>query len=171
MSRTSVDRLRIGEVAAQAGVNVQTLRYYERRRLLEKPKRAASGYRAYEPETVRVIRFIKRAQDLGFTLNEVKDLLGLRDAQGPRRSAVRELAAARMKDIDQKVARLQAMRGALRALVESCACDDSPRCPIIEALDDSRGPEPGNGRADGREVGRRVNAVRTARMRGRGEVE
>ena len=102
---------------------------------------------------------------------DIKRLLGLRDAQGPRRSAVRELAAARMKDIDQKVARLQAMRGALRALVESCACDDSPRCPIIEALDDSRGPEPGNGRADGREVGRRVNAVRTARMRGRGEVE
>jgi len=131
----SGDRLRIGEVAKQAGVNLQTLRYYERRRLLEKPKRAASGYRVYPGETVQLIRFIKRAQDLGFTLNEVKDLIRLRDVKGSARSAVRDLAAARMKDIDQKLAGLQAMHAALQALVESCACDDGPACPIIESLD------------------------------------
>lgn len=131
--------LRIGDVAKQAGVNVQTLRYYERRRLLETPKRTASGYRAYPPETVRLIRFIKRAQDLGFTLNEVKDLLRLRDAKGRKRSAVRDLAAARMMDIDRKLAQLRAMHSALRGLVESCACsDDGLACPIIEALDDDR---------------------------------
>lgn len=133
----SGDRLRIGEVASQAGVNVQTLRYYERRRILEKPKRAASGYRAYPPDAVRIIRFIKRAQDLGFTLNEVKDLMALRDAKGRARGEVRALADARMRDIDRKMAQLQAMRSALRSLVESCACrEDGPTCPIIEALDD-----------------------------------
>jgi len=133
------DRLRIGEVAKQAGVSVQTIRYYERRRFLEKPKRAASsGYRAYPPATVRLIRFIKRAQDLGFTLNEAKDLLRLREAKGRRRAAVRELAAVRMRDIGRKVAQLQAMHSALHGLVESCACsDDGLACPIIEALDDS----------------------------------
>lgn len=132
------DRLRIGEVARQARVNVQTLRYYERRRLLEKPKRAGSGYGAYPPETVRLIRFIKRAQDLGFTLNEVKDLMTLRDAKGPRRAEVRALAEARMQDIDRKLAQLQAMHSALRGLVEGCACsDDGPTCPIIEALEES----------------------------------
>ena len=133
----SGDRLRIGEVARQAGVNVQTLRYYERRRLLETPKRTASGYRAYRAETVRLIRFIKRAQELGFTLNEVKDLIGLRDAKGRKGSAVRDLAAARMMDIDRKLAQLRAMHSALRGLVESCACrGDGLACPIIEALDD-----------------------------------
>jgi Hg(II)-responsive transcriptional regulator len=129
--------LRIGEVAKQAGVNVQTLRYYERRRLLEAPRRTPSGYRSYPPETVRLIRFIKRAQDLGFTLNEIKDLVGLRDAKRRKRSAVRDLAAARLMDIDRKLDQLRAMHSALRGLVASCACnDDGLQCPIIEALDD-----------------------------------
>ena len=133
------DRLRIGEVARQAGVNIQTLRYYERRRLLEKPKRAASGYREYPPETVRLIRFIKRAQDLGFTLNQVEDLMALRDAKGRKRGEVRALAETKMRDIDQKLDQLQAMRSALHGLVETCACrENEPTCPIIEALDDGR---------------------------------
>jgi Hg(II)-responsive transcriptional regulator len=140
------DRLRIGEVASQAGVNVQTLRYYERRRLLDMPRRTGSGYRAYAPETVRIIRFIKRAKDLGFTLAEVKDLIRLRDAKGRKRSAVRELAAKRMVDIDRKLAQLRAIHGALRGLVESCACGgDDLACPIIEALDDERHVDAGVG--------------------------
>jgi len=136
------DRLRIGEVARRAGVNVQTLRYYERRRLLEKPRRSPSGYRAYSPEIVRLLRFIKRAQDLGFTLSEVKSLIALRDVRGRRRGEVRAVAEARLHEIERKLARLQSMRGALRSLVESCGCcDDGPACPIIEALDDE--PEAG----------------------------
>jgi len=133
----SGDRLRIGEVASQAGVNVQTLRYYERRRLLEKPRRSGSGYREYPPATVRLIRFIKRAQDLGFALNEVKNLIALRDAAGHKRGEVRALAEARIQDIDRKLTALQAMRRALHGLVGDCDCrDDGPMCPIIEALDD-----------------------------------
>lgn len=133
------DRLRIGEVASKAGVNIQTLRYYERRRLLEKPERTASGYREYPSETVRLIRFIKRAQDLGFTLSEIEDLIALRDASGRKRSEVRALAEAKMRDIDHKLAQLQAMRSALYTLVESCGCRDGrPTCPILEALDDAQ---------------------------------
>ncbi|HKC12342.1 MAG TPA: MerR family transcriptional regulator [Vicinamibacteria bacterium] len=135
---TGGDRLRIGEVASRAGVNIQTLRYYERRGLLEAPGRTGSGYREYPSETVRLIRFIKRAQDLGFTLKEIEELIALRDAKGRKRSEVRALAQAKMGDIDKKLARLQAMRSALYSMVESCACRDGrPTCPIIEALDDA----------------------------------
>jgi len=131
------DRLLIGEVARQAAVNVQTLRYYERRRLLEKPRRSGSGYREFPPATVRLVRFIKRAQDLGFTLTEVKGLIALRGAEGRMRREARLLAEARLRDIDRKLAALQLMRDALRALVQSCGCrDDGTACPIIEALDD-----------------------------------
>ena len=129
--------MRIGEVAAQARVNVQTLRYYERRGLLPEPERGTSGYRAYDPDTVRLVRFIKRAQELGFTLREIEDLIALR--QSPRRSAeVRAVAAAKVEDIERRIHQLRAMRKALGGLVEACDCEgDTPTCPIIEALDDS----------------------------------
>lgn len=131
------DRLRIGEVANRAEVNIQTLRYYERRGLLEAPRRTASGYREYPSEAVRLIRFIKRAQELGFTLNEIEELIALRDAKGRDRNGVRALAETKMRDIDTKMAQLQAMRSALLTLVESCACRGTPSCPILEALDDT----------------------------------
>jgi Hg(II)-responsive transcriptional regulator len=129
--------LRIGAVAGKAGVNIQTLRYYERRGLLRPPGRTPSGYREYPSETVRLVRFIKRAQDLGFTLKEIADLITLRSTAGRKRDTVRGLAEAKMRDIDRKLAQLQAMRGALSTLVESCACAQAmPVCPILEALDD-----------------------------------
>jgi len=132
------DRLRIGAVANGAGVNVQTLRYYERRGLLQAPARAASGYRQYTSETIRLVRFIKRAQELGFTLKEAGDLIALRDASRRERSDVRAVAEAKIRDIDRKLLQLQAMRGALSTLVESCTCRDGrPVCPILEALDDA----------------------------------
>jgi Hg(II)-responsive transcriptional regulator len=129
--------MRIGEVAAEAGVNIQTLRYYERRRLLPEPARSNSGYRTYDPGTVRLVRFVKRAQELGFTLREIEDLIELR--QTPRRGAeVRTLAAAKVDDIDRRIRQLKAMRKALGELVAACDCErGTPTCPIIEALDDS----------------------------------
>jgi Hg(II)-responsive transcriptional regulator len=129
--------MRIGDVAARAGVNTQTLRYYERRGILGEPKRSSSGYREYPTDTVRLIRFIKRAQELGFTLNEIEELITLRQTTPKRRGKVRELAAAKMRDIDEKLARLQAMRSALYTLVEDCTCgSETLTCPILEALDD-----------------------------------
>src|SRR5216684_1067029 len=136
--------MKIGQVATRAGVNIDTLRYYERRGLLAEPERRPSGYRDYPEETVPIIRFIKRAQDLGFTLNEIEELISLRDGgNGRRKGEIRALAEAKMHDIDQKLARLQAMRGALSSLVESCACSrGQPTCPILEALNETAdGPE------------------------------
>jgi Hg(II)-responsive transcriptional regulator len=129
--------MRIGEVAEQAGVNIQTLRYYERRGLLPEPQRGGAGYRVYESDTVRLVRFIKRAQELGFTLREIEDLIELRES--PRRGAeVRAVAAAKVEDIGRRIRQLKAMRKALGGLVEACDCEGGTlTCPIIEALDDS----------------------------------
>jgi Hg(II)-responsive transcriptional regulator len=129
--------MRIGEVAEQAGVNIQTLRYYERRGLLREPRRGGSGYRAYDPDTVNLVRFIKRAQELGFTLREIGELIELRHS--PRRGAeVRALAAAKVQDLERRLRHLEAMRHALGDLVKACECDaGAPACPIIEALDDT----------------------------------
>jgi DNA-binding transcriptional MerR regulator len=134
------ERLRTGEVAAKAGVNVQTLRYYERRGILREPRRTSSGYREYPSETVRVIRFVKRAQELGFTLGEIEELLRLRESRAGRRERVRARAAAKLRDIDERIRDLRAVRGALTVLLDSCRCAGTPECPILEALDDEGAP-------------------------------
>ena len=129
--------MRSSDVAKAAGVNVQTLRYYERRGLVPEPSRRASGYREYEPGTVQRVGFIKRAQQLGFTLDEVTELLDLRDAAGRARPGAQALGAAKIATIDEKLRQLGAMRAALTQLINACACDlTSLECPIIEALED-----------------------------------
>jgi Hg(II)-responsive transcriptional regulator len=128
--------MRIGEVAARAGVKIQTLRYYERRGLLEEPRRTSSGYRQYSAETVRVLRFIKRAQELGFTLAEIQDLLRLREDRESNRAEVQAVARTKVEDIEGRIRSLQAMRRALGVLVDCCGNETSPReCPILEALE------------------------------------
>src|SRR6476646_3199780 len=119
----------ISEAAAQAGVNVQTIRYYERRGLLPPSARRPSGYRELPDEAVRVVRFIKRAQDLGFSLDEVAELLRL------RRAKAQAVAGRRLKQIEQKLAELSAMRDALTHLVHTCRGGATPHCPILEALE------------------------------------
>lgn len=132
--------MRIGEVAKEAGVGIDTIRYYERRGLMSEPKRRASGYREYASGTALVIRFIKRAQVLGFSLDEIEELLQLRE--GGRRGEVRGLAEQKVRDIDEKMSRLKAMRAALTGLITACSCQTGPvpECPIIEALN---APRPG----------------------------
>ena len=125
----------IGEAAEQAGVNVQTLRYYERRGLLTKPPRRASGYREFPDDAVRVVRFIKRAQELGFSLDEVEDLLKLRRGSRLNRKQIRSVAERRVRQIEQKITELARMRAALRRLVHACHEGTTLDCPIIEALD------------------------------------
>ncbi|MBI2504142.1 MAG: MerR family DNA-binding protein [Candidatus Latescibacteria bacterium] len=131
-----MNSMTIGRVAKLADVGVETIRFYEREGLIEEPPRRASGYRQYPTDTVDRLRFIRRAKELGFTLKEIKELMSLRDGGGRRRGEVRALAEAKMRDIDQKLARLQAMRSALDGLVESCVCGRRPTCPILEALND-----------------------------------
>jgi Hg(II)-responsive transcriptional regulator len=126
-----------GDVAREAGVNIQTLRYYERRGLLRAPQRSEGGHRQYPAESVRLVRFIKRAQDLGFTLKEVEELLVLRSARGRECSRVQRLTLAKLKDVDEKIAQLRAIRRVISTLAGSCdSRDETLDCPILEALDD-----------------------------------
>ncbi len=130
--------MRIGQVASAASVNIQTLRYYERRGLLKEPERTAAGHREYPKEVVRRVRFIKRAQELGFTLHEIEELLRLREDRSASCSDVRAAARSKMEDIDRKIRSLRAMRRALSILERSCRDNGSTReCPILEALDDA----------------------------------
>lgn len=132
------ENLRIGQLAAEAGVNVETIRYYERRGLLGEPARRPSGYRQYEPEAVRRVRFVKRAQQLGFTLTEIEELLRLREDQTSRCEEVRAAALAKLGDIEEKIRSLRAIKRALGVLVSSCVRRAPVReCPILEALDDA----------------------------------
>ena len=127
----------ITQAAKEAGVNAQTLRYYERRGLLARPPRRGSGYRDYPADTVRIVRFIKKAQELGFSLDEIEQLVRLRGVRRGERQRVRAIAEHKIQDIDQKIAHLQSMRGALTRLVESCHHGVAAECPIIDALNDT----------------------------------
>ncbi len=117
-------------------MNAQTLRYYERRGLLPEPARSAAGYREYTPEAVRVVRFVKRAQLLGFALEEIEELLNLADGGPEHCDAVRVMAGEHMAGLDRRIAALTAMREALARLVDTCEMPRQERdCPILHELD------------------------------------
>ena len=132
-----MNSLRSGQVAAAAGVNLQTLRYYERRGLLGEPERSLGGHRLYPEEAVTVLRVIKAAQRLGFTLDEVADLLDAgRHRHGHRPdTGLQSRAAAKLAEVEAKIADLQVIAGTLRAALDAgcddlVACADEPCCPI-----------------------------------------
>jgi DNA-binding transcriptional MerR regulator len=128
--------LRSGEVAEAAGVNLQTLRYYERRGLLAEPDRSLGGHRLYPAEAITVLKVIKAAQRLGFTLDEVADLLAAgRHRHGRTDSGLQGRARAKLAEVETKIADLQVIAGSLRAAVDAgcddlIACAGEPCCPI-----------------------------------------
>ncbi|AOE85175.1 MerR family transcriptional regulator [Pseudomonas sp. TCU-HL1] len=127
------ERLSIGRVAALAGVGVETVRYYQRQGLLEQPAKSVDGQRRYTPDQVKRLRFIKRAQSLGFTLAEVSSLLALAD--GRCCADVRSLAAHKAQLIEAKLTALAAMHRALNELIRQCDANTGDvNCPIIELL-------------------------------------
>ena len=129
--------LTIGKVAGQAGVGVQTIRFYERKGLIDEPPRTESGYRQYPAETVSRVRFIRRAKELGFTLGEIEELLSLRASPKSRCADVRRRAEANIEDIQQKVRALGRMKKALVKLTAACSGRGPvTECPILEALED-----------------------------------
>lgn len=132
MSARTAATLTIGRLARSAGVGVETIRYYQQRGLLPLPVTVGS-YRHYPVATIERIRFIKRAQELGFSLDEIAGLLLLED--GTDRSSIRQIAADRLAQIEHKLADLQRMQRALRHLVSECEQTGSDRpCPIIATL-------------------------------------
>jgi MerR family mercuric resistance operon transcriptional regulator len=125
--------LTIGKLAEKAGVNIETIRYYQRRGLLDEPPKPLGGHRRYPPDMAKRLRFIKRAQALGFTLAEVGALLRLDAACAC--AETRALAARKLSLIEQKIADLAAMRQVLGGLVQQCdAGDGGAACPIINVL-------------------------------------
>jgi MerR family transcriptional regulator, mercuric resistance operon regulatory protein len=127
--------IQIGELSRRTGCNIETIRYYERISLLPAPARSAGHYRVYETADVRRLAFIRRARELGFTLDEVRTLLPLsaNDAQGAC-AEVRELAARHLAEVRAKIADLRAMERVLADAVRRCAAGELPGCPVIEAL-------------------------------------
>lgn len=129
--------LKAGELAKQAQVNVETLRYYEREGLLPLPERSEAGYRLYPLQTVQQVRFIKRAQELGFTLKEIKELLVLQAQSDATAEEVKVLAQNKLKVIEDKIILLNEMRATLLALTEACPGHDAKLadCPILNFIE------------------------------------
>ncbi|HYS56503.1 MAG TPA: MerR family DNA-binding protein [Thermoanaerobaculia bacterium] len=126
----------IGEVAKASGVGVETVRFYERKRLIPQPRRPTAGRRQYDEEIARRIRFIRRAQDLGFSLTEVKQLLDLRLDARRSCSEVKAEAEAKIAAIDARIASLRKMRKSLRSLASSCSGEGSTSaCPILDVIE------------------------------------
>lgn len=127
------DDLTIGALAREGGVNVETIRYYQRRGLLPQPSKPLAGYRRYSLDTVKQVRFIKRAQALGFTLEEIAGLLRLERRKGCVET--RQMAAQKLTLIEQKLSDLGRMKKALARLVRACdASAEGEACPIIHLL-------------------------------------
>lgn len=137
--------LTIGQVAAAAEVGVETVRFYERKGLIAQPPKPQHGFRSYAPETIEQIRFIREAQDLGFTLRESAELLALRADPDADCASVRAQAEAKLAEVEAKARRLDAIRDALETLIAACPGTGSiTACSILDAL---------NGRAPGRAEG------------------
>lgn len=125
----------IGALARRAGVAIDTIRYYEREGLLPSPRRRASGYREYGESEVRRVRFIRRAKDLGFSLDEIRELLELETDRSNGVEAVKQRAMQRLQDIDRRLAQLTDMRNELAQLVAACPGGGEPECcPILSTM-------------------------------------
>ena len=131
-----METMRIGEFARRAGVNVQTVRYYERRGLLPEPDRQASGYREYTEANLERLQFIRRSQELGFTLSEIGDLLALRADPQTTAAEVKERAEAKIDDIDARIRDLRQIQHALTHLAGECQGGEGPTgdCPLLAAM-------------------------------------
>lgn len=127
--------MNIGEAAKSSGVSAKMIRHYESVGLFPEASRTDSGYRQYTDKEVSTLRFIRQSRDLGFSLEQIRELLGL--WQNRRRSSrqVRALAQAHLEELNSKLRELQEMRATLEHLVHCCHGDDRPDCPIIETLE------------------------------------
>ena len=134
-----MEQLTIGKLAKSARVNLETIRYYERQGLLPKPPRSQSGYRSFPTESVERIRFIKQAQELGFSLKEIKELLALRTEPFSTGADVRERVATKITEIDEKMKLLRTIKKELEQLKANCDGTSSiGECPILKSIGSER---------------------------------
>lgn len=134
-SQQQPSALPIGELSRRSGVNIETIRYYERIKVLPAPPRTAKGRRAYGPAETRTLAFIRRARELGFTLDEIRTLLTLSAENGHGACAeVGQLATGHLAEVRAKIADLKAMERVLADAVRRCNAGEAPGCPLIDAL-------------------------------------
>jgi MerR family copper efflux transcriptional regulator len=134
--QTPMNLLMIGQVARQAGVGVETVRFYERQGLIHEPPRRDSGYRQYSLDTVARLRLIRRAKELGFSLKEIKELLALRADRTTTCADIKGRAEAKITDIEAKIQSLQRIKRALKRVTKDCSGrGPTSACPILDALD------------------------------------
>ena len=127
--------LTIGKVSKQSGIGVETIRFYEKRGLIDEPSRTEAGYRQYPEDTAPRIMFIRHAKELGFTLTEIKELLHLRVDEATTCDDVRHMAEKKRKDIVARIKSLQGMEHALGRLIEICSSSGpAGNCPILDEL-------------------------------------
>lgn len=135
--------MQIGQLAKETGVTVQSIRFYERRGLLREPVRLASGYRSYSADAVQRVRFIKRSQELGYTLIEIAQLLELKETRPHNTVQARAIVEAKIRQIEVKIRNLQQMRDELVAAARACGCSaEDPVCRVLEQIEFSTGPTP-----------------------------
>ena len=126
--------LNIGEAAAASGVSAKMIRHYESIGLIPRASRSGSGYRVYDESDVHTLRFVRRARDLGFSMPEIKKLIGLWKNRSRASSEVKKLAQRHVQDLDERIAKLQEMRDTLQELMSCCRGDQRPECPILSGL-------------------------------------
>ena len=127
--------LSIGKIAKRAGISVETIRFYEHKGLLQEPQRKESGYRQYQEEDIRKLVFIQHAKNLGFSLNEIRELMSLQTDSKSTSREVKDLAQHKLHDIEEKIKMLQRMRQTLKHLVDKCpGKGPTSECPILDAL-------------------------------------
>ena len=131
-----------GALAAETGCNIETIRYYEQIGILPPPPRSEGGHRLYGPDLVTRLQFVRRARDLGFTLEEIRELLGLVDGGNYSCAQIEGIAIAHVEEIRRKIADLNRLKKTLEAMAAQCGGGTIPECPIIDALFQSRPPLP-----------------------------
>ncbi|GBE42401.1 mercuric resistance operon regulatory protein [bacterium BMS3Bbin10] len=135
---TASPALPIGEMSRRTGVNIETIRYYERIGVMPEPLRTEGGHRAYDADQLKRLAFIKRSRELGFALNEIRALLGMVETGAYTCSQVHEMTTKHLAAVRKKLADLRALERVLKGMAAECSRGDVPDCPIIDALFDAR---------------------------------
>ena len=129
------EMMTIGQAAQASGISRKMLRYYESVGLLPEPARTEAGYRLYAPRDIHTLRFVRRARDLGFSVSQISDLLGLWQDDARTSAEVKRVASAHVRELRDKILAMEQIAGTLEALIEDCHGDERPECPILEELD------------------------------------
>jgi MerR family mercuric resistance operon transcriptional regulator len=134
----AANALSIGKLAKQSGVNIETIRYYEKIGIMPAPDRSASGYRVYRPDHLKRLSFVRRSRQLGFSLDEIRGLLRLVDGDSYSCAQIRELTLDHVAQIRQKIADLTRLKRVMEEMAAQCSGDRAPKCAIVDALFDAR---------------------------------